>query len=124
MKKLSSTNYGNQQSLHERCDAAYTLSLIGGRWKLTLLTQLGAGVDRFSLLRVAIPAITERVLALQLRELGAAGLIVKKTGHYELTGMGRSVIPLIDHLACWGKHHKAGFSEVSRMDRKLSSAPQ
>lgn len=113
MKKLSSTNFENQQILHEFCDAAYTLSLISGRWKLTILTNLQKGINRFSTLKAAIPSITERVLALQLKELEKASLIIKKELSeperlliYTLSSSGLNLIPLIESLGEWGKANK------------------
>lgn len=113
MKKISSTNFENQQTLHEFCDAAFTLSLISGRWKLTILTNLEKGENRFSTLKAAIPFITERVLALQLKELEKAELIIKiqpdpanRPPFYEMSAKGKSLIPLILSLADWGKQNK------------------
>lgn len=113
MKKLSSTNFENQQTLHEFCDAAYTLSLISGRWKLTILTNLQKGINRFSTLKAAIPSITERVLALQLKALEKADLIIKNELNeperlvlYTLSPSGTKLIPVIASLGDWGKEHK------------------
>lgn len=113
MKKLSSTNFQNQQTLHEFCDAAYTLSLISGRWKLTILTNLQKGTDRFSTLKAAIPFITERVLALQLKELEKCNLIIKKElkeseklVFYKLSSAGLKLMPVIESLGDWGRENK------------------
>lgn len=79
MKKRTSTIFENQQTLHAACDAVYALSQISGRWKLSILTSIQRGENRFSLLETAMPSITERILALQLSDLETAGLIVKIT---------------------------------------------
>lgn len=112
MRKTASTNYENQQRLHAYCDAAFTLSCISGRWKLTLLVQLLEGQQKFSNLQQAIPLITDRILSLQLKELEQAGLILrrqeagKKTYTYELSARGSALEPVIMALADWGKTHK------------------
>lgn len=110
MKKTTSTNYINAQTLHGLCDAAYTLSILSGRWKLTILVKLGEGNKRFSELKVQLPVITERVLALQLKELEKSGLILKKESavksklySYELSPTGRSLDQVIQSLSDWGK---------------------
>jgi len=110
MRKTTSTNYINAQKLHGLCDAAYTLSQLSGRWKLTLLVKLGEGSKRFSELKAELPVITERVLALQLRELEKSGLILKqesalknKLYHYELSPLGKSMDQIIQSLSAWGK---------------------
>lgn len=112
MRKTASTNYENQQHLHERCDAAFTLSCISGRWKLTLLVQLLEGPLRFSDLKQALPLITDRILSLQLKELELAGLVVRqreagtKIYTYALSAQGRSLEPVINALSDWGKTNK------------------
>lgn len=116
MRKTSSTNYSNAQELHDYCEAAYTLSLISGRWKLTILVELTKGNNRFSLLKQVIPAITERVLALQLGQLEKDGLIIKSaiqekntpknTYIYTLTVKGIELQTVINSLETWGKKHQ------------------
>jgi len=110
MRKITSTNYINAQTLHGLCDAAYTLSILSGRWKLTLLVKLGEGSKRFSELKTQLPVITERILALQLKELEKSGLILKKEStvksklyNYELSPLGRSLDQVIQSLSDWGK---------------------
>lgn len=113
MRKTSSTNYENEKNLHGLCDAAYTLSLLTGRWKLTILVKITEGKKRFSELKNAIPFITERILALQLKELENSGLIKKEisqgTEHlplYVLTTLGKSLNPVVQSLSDWGKANK------------------
>ncbi|MCW3464507.1 winged helix-turn-helix transcriptional regulator [Chitinophaga nivalis] len=113
MRKQSSTNFENQQLLHGLCDGALTLSLLSGRWKITILGHILQGVTRFSALKTAIPGITDRILALQLQELVADG-IIEKTGPqaennvpgYTLSGLGVSLQPVIEALAAWGKQNR------------------
>lgn len=105
MRKTSSTNYLNKEELESFCDAAFTMSLISGRWKLTIITKLANGEKQFSTLKELIPPITERVLALQLKSLEKDGL-VRKTTVYELTTLGQSLIPVINVMANWGEINK------------------
>lgn len=110
MRKVSSTNYLNQQKIESLCDAAFTLSVISGRWKLTILVKLVSGEKKFSMLKELIPDITERILALQLKSLEQSGLILKtihneagkKTSLFSLTTKGLSLLPVIENLASWG----------------------
>ncbi|REA59660.1 transcriptional regulator [Dyadobacter luteus] len=113
MRKPSSTNSENEQALHNYCDAAYTLSLISGRWKLSILTSIQNGAHRFSLLKSAVPLVTERILAMQLLDLEKSELIVKfknpdhgRSATYRLSGKGLSLMPLIERLAIWGIENK------------------
>lgn len=71
------------------------------------------GKMRFSELKKHLPAITERMLALQLRKL-QANKLVKRTVYagmplrveYELTPIGYELRSIITELERWGKKHK------------------
>lgn len=113
MRKTTSTNYENEQVLLGFCDAAFTLSVLSGRWKLSILVKLMEQDLRFGELKMMIPEITERVLALQLKNLEQDQLILKiltdannKLPIYGLTPKGRSLKPVINSLEKWGEKHK------------------
>jgi DNA-binding HxlR family transcriptional regulator len=87
------------------------LKLIDGRWKLLILFNLfGEQVLRFSDLERAIPGISQKMLAQQLRQLEADG-IVERTVHsqvppkveYRLTAWGESLCPALDALLKWAE---------------------
>jgi len=87
------------------------LSVIDGRWKLLILFNLfGGQVLRFSDLERAIPGISQKMLAQQLRRLEADG-IVERTVHnqvppkveYRLTAWGQSLCPALDALLKWAE---------------------
>lgn len=114
MRKTTSTNYENEQVLHEFCDAAFTLSVLSGRWKLSILVQLMEQDLRFGALKLMLPEITERILALQLKKLELDGLIEKIQTReknnlpvYHLSAKGNSLEPVIRSLAKWGEKYKS-----------------
>ena len=87
------------------------LKIIEGRWKLEILFHLfGGQVLRFSDLERAIPAISQKMLAQQLRQL-EADAIVQRTVHgqvppkveYRLTTWGQSLCPALDALLKWAE---------------------
>jgi len=87
------------------------LGFLEGRWKLLILFHLfGGKVLRFSDLERAIPAISQKMLAQQLRQLEADG-IVRRIVHnqvppkveYHLTTWGQSLCPALDALLKWGE---------------------
>lgn len=110
MRKTTSTNFENQEVLHEFCDAAVALNAISGRWKLSILGLLSDQLQRYKTIKEAIPNITDRVLALQLKELETDGLIIKNEtddAGYGLTEIGRNMLPIIRQLGDWGKAKKS-----------------
>lgn len=85
------------------------LCMLEGRWKLLILFQLfGGNVMRFSDLERAIPAVTQKMLAQQLRQMERDGIVKRKIYpeippkvEYSLTGWGQSLCPALDALLKW-----------------------
>jgi DNA-binding HxlR family transcriptional regulator len=109
MRKLTSTNAINEASLVRNCGVVYALTLIGGRWKPTILFSLLEGTMRYNQLLKSIPGISERMLAAQLRELEKDGLVkrtvyaeVPQRVEYQLTRLGMSAAPLLQTMSEWG----------------------
>lgn len=91
----------------------YTMSLIGGKWKLHILYWLGhQQVMRYSELKRTLGKITHKMLSNQLKELEHDGLILRKEYpqvppkvEYSLTELGESLLPLLHGLCNWGEIH-------------------
>jgi DNA-binding HxlR family transcriptional regulator len=96
------------------------LKFIEGRWKLLILFHLfGGKVLRFSDLERAIPAISQKMLAQQLRQLEADGLMqrivhnqVPPKVEYRLTTWGQSLCPALDALLKWTELRNYGAPDV------------
>jgi len=106
--KESSTNQLNKQEIF-KCPVTRTLEKIGGRWKPLILYQLVDSTKRYNELRKAIPAISEKMLIQQLRELETHGLVIRKVHpvvpphvEYSLTGIGQEMGPILGAMAEWG----------------------
>ena len=114
MRKTTSTNYINEENINATCGTAYTLSLIGGRWKPVILWSLHIfGRIRYSQLRKNIPNISERILVSHLKELEQDQLItrivypeVPPRVEYELTELGQSMKTMLQHITDWGEKHR------------------
>lgn len=92
------------------CAMDVTMDFIGGKWKTVVLWYLKNKTLRFSELRKQIPDITEKMLSIQLKSLEAAGIIkreefqeVPPRVEYSLTEFGRTLIPVLDVVAKWGR---------------------
>lgn len=85
------------------------LKLIEGRWKLLILFHLfGGNVLRFSDLERAIPAVSQKMLIQQLRQMENEGIVRRIVHHqappkveYGLTDWGQALCPALDALLAW-----------------------
>jgi DNA-binding HxlR family transcriptional regulator len=114
VRKTTSTNYINEERINSTCGMAYTLSLIGGRWKPAILwSLLGNGRIRYNQLRKILPDISERILVSHLKDLERDLLVtrivypeVPPKVEYELTELGYSMRSLLEHISEWGEMHR------------------
>ena len=85
------------------------LRILEGRWKLVILFHLfGGKVLRYSELERAIPAISQKMLIQQLRQMEADGVVRRIVHHqvppkveYCLTDWGQALCPALDALLKW-----------------------
>ena len=92
----------------------YTLSLINGKYKMTILyTLMEFGIVRFNEMKKYIGTITYKTLSSALKELESDGLVhreeypqIPPKVEYSLTERGKSLVPILDALCEWGdKNH-------------------
>lgn len=90
------------------CELELTMDLIGGKWKLIILWHLLDSSKRFNELDKLIPAITQKMLTTQLRELEQRGLVHRKVYpevppkvEYSLTECGRSLEKILKDICNW-----------------------
>ena len=91
------------------------LRILEGRWKLVILFHLfGGKVLRFSDLERAIPAISQKMLIQQLRQLENDGIVRRIVHHqvppkveYGLTDRGQALCPALDALLKWAALREA-----------------
>ena len=92
----------------------YTLSLISGKYKMTILyTLMEFGVVRFNEMKRYIGGISYKTLSATLKELEADQLghreeypQIPPKVEYSLTERGKSLIPILDNLCQWGDDHR------------------
>lgn len=94
------------------CPVELTLDVVGGKWKPLILWELRRRPRGFNALHAAIPSVSHKVLTQQLRALERDGIIARtihegrvRTVTYELSQFGRTLHPVLDALARWGKLH-------------------
>lgn len=98
-------------------DALY---VIGGKWKLRVIIALREGHTRFNEMQRAIPGISAKVLASELKDLELNGFIKRNvhTGmpvivEYELTGYADTLDEVLTALSTWGASHRERIREKS-----------
>ncbi|GAB3986444.1 hypothetical protein GCM10028807_03880 [Spirosoma daeguense] len=105
MRKESSTNFENEQTLNNYCNANKTLSLISGRWKLPILFALLEKDMFYVEFKQLLSGVSDRILSKQLNELQNDNLLVKQkiknSSTYSLTAKGRSIEKLLITLASY-----------------------
>jgi len=99
------------------CALTAALTALGGRWKLFVVYRLADGPRHFAALRRSLPDVSAKVLAQQLRELQADGLVSRERSgpvpslvFYALTPHGRSVLPVAEAIRGWGMTHQAAHA--------------
>ncbi|MFT3770973.1 MAG: helix-turn-helix domain-containing protein [Minicystis sp.] len=89
------------------------LSLVGDKWSVMVIVNLGEGRMRFSDLKRAIVGISQRMLTHTLRGLERDGLVGRTVYpttpprvDYDLTPLGRTLLDPVAALATWAWHHR------------------
>ncbi len=90
-------------------DVEQAFKVLEGRWKLLILFHLfGGKILRFSELERAIPAISQKMLIQQLRQMERDGMVRRIVHHqvppkveYALTDWGQALCPALDALLKW-----------------------
>jgi DNA-binding HxlR family transcriptional regulator len=106
--KETSTIQENKQLAFTQCPVTYLMERIGGYWKPIILFHLLSGSKRYSEIRKAIPAITEKMLIQHLKQLEADKLLIREAKPvvppyvtYSLTLSGSSLNKVLYAMAEW-----------------------
>lgn len=93
------------------CSIADALEVVGERWTLLVLREIGFGVHRFKDIQTNTGAPRES-LTLRLRKLEEQGLIERRRycerpprDEYCLTPAGEDITPVLNALREWGARH-------------------
>ncbi|WP_063016632.1 winged helix-turn-helix transcriptional regulator [Nocardia niwae] len=102
---------------HEVCGMTVAIDVVGGKWKMHLMWVLGAGPQRFGRIRRLLDGVSEKVLAENLRQLEASGVVhrevypeVPPRVEYSLTPLGEELAVALRPLEEWGDRHKNELS--------------
>lgn len=108
----------NERNISNECfrstGFSYTLSLINGKYKMTILYVLAEfGVVRFNEMKKYIDEISYKTLSSTLKELEADKLVhreeypqIPPKVEYSLTERGESLIPILETMCDWGEENR------------------
>ena len=110
-------------------DVENVLKMLEGRWKLIILFHLFDGkVQRYSDFEKLIPDISQKMLAQQLRQLEADGIVARKVYpqvppkvEYRLTEWGQTLCPALDALLKWAEQ-KDHFNDPAEQNEQDDAA--
>jgi DNA-binding HxlR family transcriptional regulator len=115
------------------CPVEVTINLIGSKWKVLLMRELFEGTKRFGALfrSEGLAGISQKMLTQQLRQMEEDGVVartvypeVPSRVEYSLTGLGRSLKPILDAMDQWGSNYiqESGLSEGGSMMNREETA--
>lgn len=100
----------NKKSL--RCPVTRCLEVIGGKWKMVIVSNIYSGINRFGILQKQLPGISKQMLTSHLRELEADGIIsrtiypvIPPRVDYAITPLGETLFPIANAMREWGERH-------------------
>jgi len=93
------------------CGLDAAMDVVSGKWKSLILWELeDHGVRRYAELKRGLPGVSDKVLAQQLREMEADGLLVREVFpevpprvEYSLTVHGSTLNTALGALGEWGR---------------------
>ena len=113
----------------EECNRAIaairdTLYVLGGKWKLPIISALVEGPLRFKELQKALEDITPKILSKELKELELNEFVTRTvyatspvTVEYELTDYSRTLEKVLLELRDWGTQHRKRLKECHKARR-------
>lgn len=99
-------------------DVEDIFKLLAGRWKLIILFHLFDGkVQRYSDLEKLIPAISQKMLSQQLKQLETDGIVIRTLYpqvppkvEYRLTDWGQALCPALDGMLKWAEQKNSSLN--------------
>lgn len=115
-KEVPLSDYG------QFCPVAKATALLGEKWMLLILRELLLGTHRYNDFQRAMSRISPSLLTKRLKQLEAAGVIVRKAQlgrkgyEYFLTPAGKELAPIVEHFATWGMRWARGQLSDDELD--------
>jgi DNA-binding HxlR family transcriptional regulator len=113
-------------SYNQFCPVSMAAEIICSRWTLLVLRELMMGSTRFNELRRGVPSMSPALLSKRLRELEAAGIVMRAAAEresgvheYRLTEAGAELRPIIEAIGVWGHRWVTTEATLKNLDPNL-----
>lgn len=101
------------------CGLDIAFAVMGGKWKPLILYHLQHGPQRFGDLKRLVGGVSEKVLIQQLRDLQAAGVLIRHDYKevpprvdYTVTPFGMTLVQALMPLCSWGTQNRAEITSL------------
>ena len=108
------------------CPVSMAAEIICSRWTLLVLRELVMGSSRFNELRRGVPSMSPALLSKRLKELEAAGIVMRVAAErepgvheYRLTEAGTELRPIIEAIGVWGHRWVTTEATLKNLDPSL-----
>jgi DNA-binding HxlR family transcriptional regulator len=108
------------------CPVSMAAEIICSRWTLLVLRELVMGSSRFNELRRGLPSMSPALLSKRLKELEAAGIVIRVAAErepgvheYHLTEAGTELRPIIEAIGVWGHRWVTTEATLKNLDANL-----
>ena len=108
------------------CPIAMASDILCTRWTIMLVRELLLGTTRFNDLRRGLPRMSPALLSKRLKELEAAGVVVRSRAdgdpdlyEYRLTEAGEALKPVVYAIGDWGHQWVTTEASLANLDVKL-----
>ena len=104
----------------QTCGMSIAIDVVGGKWKMHLMWVLAEGPVRFGQIRRKLDGVSEKVLAENLRQMEASGVVhrelyaeVPPRVEYSLTPLGLELNAALAPLEAWGEKNRDALASRS-----------
>ena len=115
-----------QPGYKQFCPVAMAAEVLCSRWTMVLMRELIAGSTRFNDLRRGVPKMSPTLLSQRLKDLEAAGVVVRQelqsekgVYEYNLTNAGKDVRPIVEAMGVWGQKWVDSQLSLKNLDPSL-----
>ncbi len=113
-------------SYEQFCPVAMASEVLCTRWTMVLIRELVAGSTRFGDLRRGVPRMSPTLLSQRLKELEAAGIVIRRPvadesgiHEYQLTSAGKDLKKIVESFGIWGQKWVETQASLENLDPSL-----